>query len=131
MSSFLAKLEMDGNTHNVLKCKYSFNQGVDSTGKPQATIRGGQIYLTIESTGAPYFVDWMLSTEKTKDAKIIFYRRDAMSKLQEVKFEKGYCIEFSEEFDSVNNEPMKINLIIVAKSLSISNVAYENVWKIG
>ena len=130
MSSFLAKLEMDGEVHNVLQCKYSFNQSVDSTGKPQATIRGGQVILTIESSGKPTFIDWMLSSEKTKDATIIFYRRDAMSKLQEVKFEKGYCIDFTEEFDAINDEPMKITMLIVAKKLSISNVSYDNSWKI-
>lgn len=121
MSSFLAKLEMDGEVHNVLHCKYSFNQGVDSTGKPQATIRGGQVHLKIESSGKSTFIDWMLSSEKTKDATIIFYRRDAMSRLQEVKFEKGYCIEFTEEFDSINDEPMSISMLIVAKNLTVTD----------
>ncbi len=130
MSSFLAKLEIDGETHNVLQCKYSFNQNIDNTGKPQGSTRGGQITLTIESSGKSTFIDWMLSPKKTKDATIIFYRRDAMSKLQEVKFEKGYCIEFSEEFDAINDEPMRITLLISAKKLSVSNVSFENSWKI-
>ncbi|WP_128331707.1 type VI secretion system tube protein TssD [Apibacter sp. HY039] len=131
MSSFLAKIEIDGESYNVLNCRYSFVQGVDSTGKPQATIRGGQIELTVESNGKSNFIDWMLSSEKTKDASIVFYRRDAMSRLQEVKFEKGYCIEFSEEFNSVNSDPMSIKMLIVAKTITIANVAFENSWKIG
>ncbi|TWP24082.1 hypothetical protein ETU08_06755 [Apibacter muscae] len=130
MSSFLAKLEMEGDTYNVLQCKYDFYQNIDNAGKPQGSCKGGKILLTIESSGKPTFIEWMLSSEKTKDAVIVFYRRDAMSKLQEVKFEKGYCIEFSEEFDAINDQPMKIKLLISAKKLSICTVGFENSWKI-
>lgn len=130
MSSFLAKLEMDGEVHTILQCTYNFNQKVDNTGKPQGGIRGGEITLTLESSGTSTFADWMLSPEKSKDGTLIFYRRDAMSKLQEVKFEKGYCIQFTEKFDAVNDQPMQITLVITAKNLSVANVPFQNNWKI-
>jgi len=127
--SFLSKLELDGEIYNVLHCKYSFTQDTDNAGKPRNTIHGGEIELTVESRGNSTFIDWMLSDSKSKDGVIIFYRRDAMSKLQEVKFEKGYCIAFTEEFDAVNDQPMQITALILAKKIDIANISYENSWK--
>lgn len=130
MSSFLAKLEMDGAVYTVLHCQYSFQKTMDSTGKPLGVTRGGYLYLTIESSGSPVFVDWILSQDKTKDGVILFYRRDAMSKLQEVKFEKSYCIDFEEEFDAIDNKPMRIRLQLCAKKLSVANISHVNSWKL-
>ncbi|PQL90675.1 type VI secretion system tube protein TssD [Apibacter adventoris] len=131
MSSFLAKLEMEGSVYTVLHCHYSFQKNIDSSGKPQGATRGGYLDLTLESNGNSVFIDWMLSQNKTKDGVIIFYRRDAMSKLQEVKFEKSYCISFEEEFDATDNQPMRIRLQLCSKKLSIANISYENSWKLG
>ena len=33
--SFLAKLELDDKTYNVLECEYDFTQNIDETGKPK------------------------------------------------------------------------------------------------
>jgi hypothetical protein len=127
--SFLAKLIIDGESYNVLNCKYSFYQGTDNSGKPQGLCRGGQLDLCIESNGTPNFIDWMLSTHKSKDGVLTFYRRDAMSKLSEIKFEKGFCIAFSEEFEADSNHPMRITVSISSQKLDFGGVSYQNSWK--
>lgn len=127
--SFLAKLELDGNTFNVLECRYSFSQSIDNTGKPQGMPQGGEILIRIESTGNPELLGWMLDHNKTKDGKIIFFRRDAMSKLQELTFEKAFCISFVEHFNSNNSEPLQIELQLIAKTFDVNGATHEKKWR--
>lgn len=127
--SFLAKLELEGNTYNVLECRYSFTQPVDGTGKPQGMPKGGEIFIRIESTGNPELLGWMLDHNKTKEGKIIFFRRDAMSKLQELNFEKTYCISFTEHFNSGNTEPLQIEMQLIAKTFDVNGAVHEKKWK--
>lgn len=127
--SFLAKLELDGNTFNVLECKYRFTQPVDGTGKPQGMPQGGEIFIRIESIGNPELLGWMLDHNRTKDGKIIFFRRDAMSKLQELNFEKAYCIDFLEHFNSNDSEPLQIEMRLIAKSFDVNGATHEKKWR--
>ena len=127
--SFLSKLELDGNIYNILECKYEFVQPVDVTGKPKGMPEGGEILIRIESTGNPELLGWMLDHNLVKNGKIVFYRRDAMSKLQELVFEKAYCIKFTEEFNSSNEEPLQIEMHLIAKKFGINGATHEKQWK--
>jgi hypothetical protein len=126
--SFLAKLTIDGQTYNILECFYKYNQSIDSSGRPHGGAQGGQIRLKIESTGKNGFLDWMLSPDKSKEGTITYYKRDAMSRLQEIKFEKGFCIEFSEMFNATNAEALCIEMLITSDKISYDNVVYQNNW---
>nr|WP_315026248.1 type VI secretion system tube protein TssD [uncultured Chryseobacterium sp.] len=128
--SFLAKLELDGNIYNVLECRYHFTQPTDATGKPQGMPQGGEISIRIESTGNPELLDWMLDHNKTKDGKIIFFRRDAMSKLQELSFEKTYCIAFTEHFNAENEQPLQIEIKLIARSFDMNGATHEKKWRV-
>lgn len=127
--SFLSKLELDGNLYTILECKYRFTQPVDSTGKPKGMPKGGEIIIRIESTGNPELLGWMLDHNQVKNGKIIFYRRDAMSRLQELIFEKAYCIKFSEHFNAVNEQPLQIEMHLVAKKFDINGAVHEKMWR--
>ncbi len=127
--SFLSKLEIENNTYNILECEYEFRQSIDSTGKPQGIPQGGNIHLKIESNGKTNFLEWMLSHSETKDGKIIFYRRDALSKLQELGFSKAYCVFFRETFESTNQDPLQIELELVCKEFDLNGVQYHKKWK--
>ncbi|MDR2207278.1 MAG: hypothetical protein LBE36_14100 [Flavobacteriaceae bacterium] len=126
--SFLSKLELDGNTYNILECKYKFTRPINETGKPWGIPQGGEIVIRIESTGNPELLDWMFDHHKVKDGKIIFYRRDAMSKLQELVFEKAYCTEFSEHFNASNEEPLQIEMHLIARKFSMNGAVHEKLW---
>lgn len=131
MSSFLAKLELDGEIYTVLECDYSFQKKRDKTSKPTGETSGGEINLSIESNGKTDFADWILSQDRTKKGNIIFYRRDGMSKLYDIEFDKAYCLDFKETFNSTDSSPMKIDFTMVARTLKFnSKSVYEKNWKI-
>ena len=127
--SFLAKLELDDKTYNVLECEYDFTQNIDETGKPKGMPYGGEISIRVESTGTPELLNWMLDHNQTKDGKIVFYRRDAMSKLQEVLFKKAFCIKYKEHCDAQGTEPLQIEIRLIAQGFDVGGVAHNKMWR--
>jgi hypothetical protein len=127
--SFLAKLELDNETFNVLEFDVTFNQGIDNNGKPANRTKGGQIKIVVESKSTDLFSDWMVSHTSVKDGKVVFYRRDAMSTLKNVSFKKGYCISFHESFRSETTTPMTTEILITSNEIKIGNTLFENNWK--
>ncbi|WP_298503620.1 type VI secretion system tube protein TssD [uncultured Maribacter sp.] len=119
---------MDSSEYSVLHCTYNFEQPMDNTGKPSGKPRGGQIMITLESQGKYDLFHWMKEPEQTKDGVIIFFKRDALSRLQEVSFSEGYCVSLEEEFDAIDDIPMQKRIVISAKTITIGDMVFENSW---
>lgn len=126
--SFLAKLQIDGEEFNVLDFKIKFRQKTDAACKPTGNAKGGIIKISIEASQNANFLSWMLSGDLTKNGKIIFFRRDAMSKMKELKFEKTYCIGYDEQFTSTTEVPMQIKMKLASKELTFGDATYANKW---
>lgn len=126
--SFLSTFHVDGEEYNVLEFNIDFKQGTDTTGKPIGEPKGGAVKLTIEATQNTSFLSWMLNSNLTKDGKITFYRRDALSKMKELDFKKAFCINYHEQFTSTTDIPMKITLELIAKELTFGDAKFSNNW---
>jgi hypothetical protein len=128
--SFLAKLTLDGKIYNILEYHYNPNQQVDESGKPISKVFGGQITLTIESTQDKTFLQWAINPNMTKEGTIVFYKRDAMSKLLEIKFETAYCVHHIENFSSKGKEPMSQTIKISPGRVIYEDVEHEETWNV-
>jgi len=126
--SFLSTLILDDEELNLLDCSFTFTQGIDYTGRPSEKPRGGQMRLLIEGTAKTDFLEWMIQPNLTKKGTITFYRRDTMSGLKKVEFSGAHCIEYTESFNSVDNEPLKIFLIISAEEIKVKGTTFKNNW---
>lgn len=126
--SFLAKLTVDGKEYNILRCTYDFDQPMDGTGKPTGRPLGGRIMATIEADGSYDLLHWMSSPDQVKDGAVTFYKRDAMSRLQQVIFKKAFCVKLTTHFEAIGSAPLQARLIISAKSLQIGDMRFENHW---
>jgi hypothetical protein len=126
--SFLSKLNIDGEEYNVLDFSVDFKQGTDTAGKPKGVAKGGRLKLTIEATHSTQFLSWMLNNDLTKDGVIIFYRRDALSKMKELKFTKAYCIAYHEQFTSTTDIPMTITMELTSKEFSFGEAKFSSNW---
>jgi hypothetical protein len=126
--SFLAKLEIDAVEYNILDFNIKFKQDLDATSKPTGNTQGGIIKMIIEADQKTDLLSWMLSGDQTKDGKITFFRRDAMSKMKELSFEKAYCIGYDEQFTSTNDISMKITLEIVTREMAFGEAKFLNNW---
>lgn len=126
--SFLSTLILDDEELNLLDCSFTFTQGIDYTGRPSEKPRGGQMRLLIEGTAKTDFLEWMIQPNLTKKGTITFYRRDTMSGLKKIEFSGAHCIEYTESFNSVDNEPLKIFLIISAEEIKVKGTSFKNNW---
>ena len=52
-----------------------------------------------------------------------------MSKLQELNFEKAYCIEFSEHFNAVDSQPLQIEMRLIDKKFNVNGATQEKQWR--
>ncbi len=127
--SFLAKIEIDGALHNVLDCTFRFHQPVSENNKPDGSVKGGQIDVTIELSQHLDLLDWMVQPLMTKDGQVIFYKRDALSKQIALQFKEAFCTQLTGNYDGVSEEPLKVSFTISAKELRINeSVEYLNIW---
>ena len=126
--SFLAKLEIDGETMNVLEFNCSIRQETDKNGKPAADPNAGNVRLLVESTKSTLLFDWMISHSQTKNGKITFFRRDAVSNMREFEFNEAYCVGYDEMFMSDNNSPMQIQFTFSAKEIIMNGSKLTRNW---
>ena len=126
--SFLAKLEIDGETMNVLECHFKLSQDSDKTGKPSGDPHGGEIILILESTKSTMLFDWMKSNSQTKNGKLTFYKRDALSKMRELEFNEAYCLGYSETFTAVSNSSMSVEIVVSAKEIIMNGSKLSRNW---
>jgi type VI protein secretion system component Hcp len=129
--SFKSVMRLDGEEINVLNCHYSFTQSIDHNGKPAARPKGGLVTVTLESDSNTDLFDWMISNTKLKSGSIIFYRRDALSKMKELRFKDAYCIEYHESFAAKGETPMEVQLTLSARELELGSSKFENPWPTG
>ena len=126
--SFLAKLEIDGEVMNVLEFQCTINQDTDKSGKPSADPVGGKIRVVVESTKSTMLFDWMVSNTQTKNGKLTFYRRDAISKMRDLQFKEGYCIHYDELFIAYNTMSMRIEIVVSAKEINMNGSQFARNW---
>jgi hypothetical protein len=126
--SFKAKFKVAGTEYNVLDCNYSLHQEVDATGRPSSITRGGQITLSVESSGDTALFEWMCNNFEQKDGSIVFLKRDSDATLKELKFTKGYLVRFNEEFHSTNTDPFRTTFTISANEIKLGNGTHKNEW---
>jgi len=126
--SFKACCKIDGYELNVLECRFSFSQSTDACGKPVSRPKGGTIELLVESTADTNLFDWMITDTATRNGSIIFFRRDAISRLKELQFSDTYCTGYTEYFSAAGEHPMQIRLQLSARRMSLNSSVYEHFW---
>lgn len=126
--SFKSKLVVGGKTLNILNAEYKLFQETDATGRPSSITRGGEVTISVESTGDSFFYEWMTDNFDRKDGTIEYSKRDTDAKLKEVKFTEAYMVAYKEEFDSTGSNPLVETFTISARELTIGNGTKVNEW---
>ena len=126
--SFQARLKVAGKEVNVLSCSYVLKQETDATGRPSSITRGGKIALTVESTGETTFFEWMCNNFERKDGSITFIKRDTNATMKELKFSEAYLVDYKENFDSTDDNPITETFTLSARSIELGTGKHENEW---
>jgi Hemolysin coregulated protein Hcp (TssD) len=128
MSSFSASLKIDDQEYDVMSCNYSFGQSTDEKGRPASNVQGGNIFVQVATNDDDGLLGWMVDPYKKTNGTITFKRIDQDSTFKEVQFEDGYCVGYSESFNSTNSSAMTLSLNISARKITVGNATHESVW---
>ncbi|MES2590325.1 MAG: type VI secretion system tube protein TssD [Bacteroidota bacterium] len=127
--SFKANLSIEGGSEiRLTHCSYSLHRDVDATGRPSSAVKGGTVQFEIESTHDTSLNEWMIDQFTHKNGNVIFLKRDSNTKMKELKFENAYIVHISETFDSIGENPCKINFTITAEKITVGNATHTNPW---
>jgi hypothetical protein len=56
------------------------------------------------------------------------YKRDNLSSLKTVKFSGAYCLNYIEDFNSEDGQPLKTRVVISSKEISVNDTTFVNLW---
>ncbi|MER3498849.1 MAG: hypothetical protein C4308_09570 [Chitinophagaceae bacterium] len=127
-SSFSATFNVNGKKYEVLSCNYSFGQATDEKNRPASGVHGGNISITVVATDDTDLIGWMIDPYKKQDGSIVFHQIDQASTFKEVKFKDGYCVSYSEKFDSTASKPMTASFSISAREISVGDATHSVNW---
>jgi len=125
-----AKIKIgSGKEHDLLHCSFSFRRDVDPKGRPSSAVMGGTVQCEVESTDDISILETMLKIGKGNDVTITFFRRDEKDqKMKDIVLKNAYIVQFTESLDSVGSNPMTINFVLSARTITIGNATLENSW---
>lgn len=126
--SFKTKIKVAGKERNVLNVNYALFQETDATGRPSSISRGGQIEVTVEGTGETDLFEWMTNSFERKDGSIVFIKRDSDATLKELQFTEAYIVNYKENFDSVEENPLTETFVLSARSIKLGTGEHINEW---
>jgi len=126
--SFIASLEIDGESHKILDCNFQFNQPTGTNSKPSGKTQGGSINISLELHRNIELIEWMINSTITKSGSVVFYNRDSMSRQLTLEFENGYCTNLNADYHSNSNQPLKLSITITPEILRINSIEHKNNW---
>ena len=120
--SFKAIFKTTGKEFRVLSSSYNVYRGVDEMGRPSSSTIGGEINISVESTGDNLFFEHISVGEMLKEGTITFIKRNEESTMRELSFQKAFISSFSETFDhSGGAGAMVISITLVAQIIKMGN----------
>jgi hypothetical protein len=125
---FNAELNLGGNNYLLNSLSVEMGQAIDEFGRPSSIIKGGKIEIELFSADDDVIVDWMIHPGKSINGTINLYKSDNETKLKEIKFENGYCIEYTETYSEAMEKNLVTKFTISAEKLSVGNIDLYNKW---
>ena len=127
--SFKATFHIEERSINILLCEYTFTRQLNKDYFPTTYPQSGLINLLFEVTNENSFIEeWSLSPTQKKDCRIIFYKRDNISKMKELVLTDVYCTQFREKFSSLGVHPFFIEVMLSAGEIKYGLSIYRNPW---
>jgi len=126
--SFQARLVLGDNSYNILDADFEVSQQMGRHNLPNRNPDIGLIHLVIESSNASELFEWAMSSSVTKNGSIVFYRRDSISPLKTLEFERAFCVGYKERFNAEGDMPMKNYLTLSPYSITMQGVNRVQDW---
>ncbi len=120
--SIIAKLYVEGQVFNVLKCEHGFKQVTDISGRPSGKPFHVGLVVVIEATSDTYFFEKAIHPTETVQEIILEYAHSFLSgKSRKIRFLDCHVIANSTYFKATGNQPLTDTLEITAAAIEDLN----------
>ena len=125
-----AVLKIDESEYDILRMSYGFYRRTDAKGRPATGVRGGDIFVQIESESANPLLEKMLQKEVLPMAgSIEVTTNEAGQLLRCIEFEKAYIYSYGEETVSASCQPVLTTIAISPVRLDVGDqVRLDRRW---
>jgi hypothetical protein len=114
--------------YEIANCEFSFEQGIDDTGKATTRVHGGNISLTLPMIPPNDIIAWAIDSRKYQDGAIITLDDQNMP-VARILFENAACINFGIDFRQKGDSYTITNLVIQAEVITVGNgIEFLSEW---
>jgi len=118
-----------GEGQKLLKLNYSVSRTTDVSGRVASDPSNALIKITVEATEKSDILESLLNGKyKPTTGEITFNKSHEEGTLITLKWENGFVIQHTVEFDAVDENSMYISFIISAETIDYGGGQYFGVW---
>jgi len=115
--------------YEILDCHFSFEQGIDNSGKAATGVHGGTIYVTLSQLPPEPIIEWALQSRKYNDGMIVILDAEN-TPLEKILFQNAACIRFELDYTQKGEGYSATKLIIQAEIVTVGDgIEFMNEWK--
>jgi len=115
--------------YEVANCEFSFQQGIDDTGKASTEVFGGTLSLTLPMLPPNDIIDWALDSLKYKKGVIVVLDEHNIPQ-EKIMFENAACINMSIDYTQKGESYTFTKVTLQAQKLMFGsgNIDFDNNW---
>jgi len=117
-----------GGGYEILDCNFSFQQGIDPTGKATTKVSSGSLQITLSQLPPIDIIEWALDSRKYTDGVIVMLDAENIP-VEKILFKNATCIHFGIDYTQKGEAYTHTKLIVQAERLLVGNgIDFENEW---
>jgi ABC-type proline/glycine betaine transport system ATPase subunit len=118
-----------GKAQKVIKLNYTVNRVVDVSGRVASDPSNALINVTVEATDKSDVLESLLNSKyKPTTGEITFNKSHEEGKLITLKWDNGYVIQHSVDFDAVDSHSLLISFVVSAEKIDYGNSSFDGSW---
>jgi len=121
-------LSLTKSGYELSKFEFSFQQGVDDTGKASSGVFGGTLLLTLPMLPPNVITEWALDSRKYKKGVIVMLDDHDIPQ-EKVMFDGAACVDMNIDYTQKGESYITTSLVLQAEQLMFGNgLDFDNLW---
>lgn len=114
--------------YEVSECSFSFEQGVDRTGKATTRVYSGILNLSLPQVPPLPIIEWAMNPRKYNDGVIVVVNEENVP-IEKIFFENAACTSFELGYEQYGESYTQTNIVVHAERLVVGDgVTFTNEW---
>jgi hypothetical protein len=121
-------LSLTKSGYELSNFEFSFQQGVDDTGRASTEVYGGTLSMTLPMLPPNVLIEWALDSHKYKKGLIVVLDEHNVTQ-EKIFFDNAACISLGIDYTQKGESYIVTNLILQAEQLVLGNgIDFDNNW---